>query len=80
MASASSDSVPVDDIKYLLTCSMCTETLNEPRSLPCLHNFCKVCLGEYIYLFQRICLLAYIFVQNLLHIYTVHETIMYGTS
>ena len=70
MASASSDSVPVDDIKYLLTCSMCSETLNEPRSLPCLHNFCKVCLGKYIYLFQCICLLACIFVQNLLHIYT----------
>ena len=46
MASTSSDSVPVDDVKYLLTCSMCTETLNEPRSLPCLHNFCKVCLGK----------------------------------
>ena len=46
--SASSDSVPVDEIKDLLTCSMCSETLNDPRSLPCLHNFCKVCLGEYI--------------------------------
>ena len=48
MASASSDSVPVDDIKDLLTCSMCSETLNEPKSLSCLHNFCKSCLGEYI--------------------------------
>jgi hypothetical protein len=49
MASASSDSVPVDEIKDLLTCSMCLQTLTEPRSLPCLHNFCKVCLGAYIF-------------------------------
>ena len=47
MASAS-DIVPVDEIKDLLTCSMCSQTLSEPRSLPCLHNFCKVCLGNYV--------------------------------
>ena len=49
MASASSDSVSVDDIKDLLTCTLCSESLIEPRSLPCLHNFCKVCLGAYIF-------------------------------
>jgi hypothetical protein len=49
MASASSDSVPVDEIKDLLTCSMCLQTLTEPRSLPCLHNFCGECLGAYIF-------------------------------
>ena len=48
MESASSDSVPVDDIKDLLTCSLCSRTLNDPKSLPCLHNFCKSCLGEFI--------------------------------
>ena len=48
--SASPDSVPVDEIKDLLTCSLCSKTLNEPRSLSCLHNFCKVCLGECIFL------------------------------
>ena len=42
-----SDSVPVDELKDLLTCSLCSKTLNEPKSL-CLHSFCKVCLGEYI--------------------------------
>jgi hypothetical protein len=46
MASASSESVPVDEINELLTCCMCLETLQEPRSLPCFHNFCKVWLGE----------------------------------
>ena len=51
MESASSDSVPVDEIKDLLTCtcSLCSKTLTEPRSLSCLHNFCKLCLGEYIF-------------------------------
>ena len=48
MASVSSDNVPVDELKDLLTCSLCSKTLNEPRSLSCLHSFCKVCLGEYI--------------------------------
>ena len=48
MAFASSDNVPVDEINDLLTCSMCLETLTEPRSLPCFHNFCKVCLGEFV--------------------------------
>ena len=46
MATAPSDSV--SQIKDLLTCSFCLETLNEPKSLPCFHNFCKVCLGKYV--------------------------------
>ena len=47
MASASSlDSVA--EIEDLLTCSICSETLTEPRSLHCFHNFCKVCLGKYV--------------------------------
>ena len=49
MASPSSDSVPVDEIIDLLTCSLCSKTLTEPRSLLCLHNFCKDCLGEYVF-------------------------------
>jgi hypothetical protein len=53
MASASSDCIPVDEINDLLTCSMCLETLNEPRSLSCFHSFCKVCLGEYIFLAKK---------------------------
>ncbi len=32
MASASSDSVILDELKDLITYSMCTETLNEPRT------------------------------------------------
>ena len=44
-----SDNVPVDELKDLLTCSLCSKTLNEPKSLSCLHSFCKVCLGENIW-------------------------------
>ena len=47
MSSASSDGGSFDEVKDLLTCLLCSKTLNEPRSLPCFHNFCKVCLGEY---------------------------------
>ena len=43
MAEASSQEI--DDF---LTCSMCKKPLSEPRSLHCLHNFCKACLGKYV--------------------------------
>ena len=36
------------EIGDLLKCSMCSKTLTEPRSLQCLHNFCKVCLEKYV--------------------------------
>ena len=36
------------EIDDLLKCSMCSKTLTEPRSLQCLHNFCKVCLEKYV--------------------------------
>ena len=47
MATASSlDSAA--EIEELLKCSLCTEPLSEPRSLHCLHSFCKVCLQKYV--------------------------------
>ena len=32
----------------ILTCTVCKESLKEPRTLPCFHSFCKDCLTEYI--------------------------------
>ncbi|XP_028413827.1 E3 ubiquitin-protein ligase TRIM33-like [Dendronephthya gigantea] len=50
MASASTDSTSVVDheVKDLLTCTLCSRYLNDPRSLTCLHHFCKGCLGKYV--------------------------------
>ena len=47
MANVASDIGPVDEIKDLLTCSLCSNILRDPRSLTCLHNFCKGCLGTW---------------------------------
>ncbi|XP_028396165.1 E3 ubiquitin-protein ligase TRIM56-like [Dendronephthya gigantea] len=48
MANVASDVGPKDDIKDLLTCSLCSNILHDPRSLTCLHDFCKGCLVKYV--------------------------------
>ena len=35
-----------EKVKEELTCAICQDLLNEPRSLPCLHSFCTGCLKE----------------------------------
>ena len=47
MATAS-DPAPVKQMEALLECSICMETLNEPRTLPCFHSFCKHCLTNFV--------------------------------
>ena len=50
MASASS-MLPSDqrqDLKSLLECSICLETFDDPRTLACLHSFCKKCLENFV--------------------------------
>ena len=42
------DPAPIERMKELLTCSICTDTLNEPTTLPCFHSFCKKCLARYV--------------------------------
>ena len=54
MANIVSDNVAVDEIKDLLTCTLCSEILSEPRNLSCLHNFCKSCLGEWFVVARKI--------------------------
>nr|KAG5695191.1 hypothetical protein BaRGS_018313 [Batillaria attramentaria] len=34
-----------DDI---FTCTLCLEKVREPRTLPCLHTFCRYCLSAYV--------------------------------
>ncbi len=45
---AASDANPVGRMEGLLTCTICKEALNEPRTLPCFHSFCRNCLAWYI--------------------------------
>ena len=49
---ASASSMPSanhrQDLKSLLECSICLETFDEPRTLPCLHSFCKKCLENFV--------------------------------
>ncbi|CAC5370050.1 unnamed protein product [Mytilus coruscus] len=32
----------------VFACPICLETLKSPKSLPCLHTFCEICIGEFI--------------------------------
>ena len=50
MASASSmpSSKPRQDLTRLLECSVCLETFDDPRTLHCLHSFCKTCLENFV--------------------------------
>ena len=35
---------PINQLEENLECTVCLERLNDPRTLPCWHSFCKVCL------------------------------------
>ena len=35
---------PISQLEENLECTVCLERLNDPRTLPCCHSFCKVCL------------------------------------
>jgi DNA-directed RNA polymerase subunit RPC12/RpoP len=49
---ASASSMPSlrqkQDLKRLLECSICLETFDNPRTLPCLHSFCEICLDNFV--------------------------------
>ena len=36
------------NLKSLLECPICLETFDDPRTLPCLHSFCKRCLESFV--------------------------------
>ena len=36
----------LEDLEEELSCAVCFETLAQPKTLPCLHSFCRDCLVE----------------------------------
>lgn len=42
------EAVPLQQLEGLLQCSICLETLKEPRTLPCFHSYCKSCLEKFV--------------------------------
>ena len=42
------DDAPVDQMEDYLTCSICLEILQDPRTLLCFHSFCKCCLEKFV--------------------------------
>ena len=39
---------PINQLDENLECAVCLERLNDPRTLPCWHSFCKVCLEGFV--------------------------------
>ena len=42
------DTILGKQLEDLLRCSICKETLTEPRTLGCYHSFCKECLAKHV--------------------------------
>ena len=42
------DTNPIDQLEENLQCTVCLKRLNDPRTLPCWHSFCKVCLEGFV--------------------------------
>ena len=42
------DTATVDGLEELLVCSICRETLKDPRTLVCFHSYCKSCLEKVV--------------------------------
>ena len=45
---SSIDAIPTEALETLLECSVCLETLNDPRTLSCFHSFCRCCLEKFV--------------------------------
>jgi hypothetical protein len=39
---------PINQLEENLQCTVCLEVLTDPRTLPCFHSFCKVCLERIV--------------------------------
>ena len=48
MAHSLLKAVSVDKLEGFLVCSICLETLKDPRTLPCCHSYCESCLARFV--------------------------------
>jgi hypothetical protein len=39
---------PINQLEENLQCTVCLEVLTDPKTLPCCHSFCKVCLERIV--------------------------------
>ncbi|XP_031549182.1 E3 ubiquitin-protein ligase TRIM71-like [Actinia tenebrosa] len=44
----------LEDLKKHVQCSLCNDTLTEPKILPCFHTFCKPCVGRHAELIDQV--------------------------
>ena len=42
------DTNPIDQLEENLKCTVCLKRLHDPKTLPCWHSFCKVCLEGFV--------------------------------
>ena len=42
------ESDPINELEENLQCTVCLETLKDPRTLPCCHSFCQACLEDVV--------------------------------
>ena len=47
-AKSKSHGVKKSAVEQDLTCSLCLDFYMNPKSLPCLHTYCKRCIADYI--------------------------------
>ena len=45
---SSINAISTKALETLLECSVCLETLNDPRTLSCFHSFCRCCLENFV--------------------------------
>ena len=45
---SSMDAIPTEALETLVECSVCLGRLNNPRTLPCFHSFCRCCLEKFV--------------------------------